>query len=121
MLDYLKSRGCKIGGVTLGERGLIWYDETGNVRSQAALTIPEKRIVDTSGAGDVFHGAYVYSYLADSAKNWEQHFDFARRASAYKIQHLGNEAGLPSLDDIRNLPFAPEAAAKSRPRIVSSH
>ena len=33
MLDYLKSRGCRIGGVTLGERGLIWYDETGVVRT----------------------------------------------------------------------------------------
>src|SRR5690606_19663580 len=27
MLDYLKERGCKIGGVTLGERGMVWYDE----------------------------------------------------------------------------------------------
>jgi sugar/nucleoside kinase (ribokinase family) len=100
MLDYLKSRGCRIGGVTLGERGLIWYDETGAVRSQSALALPEKRIVDTSGAGDVFHGAYIYSYLADSAKTWEQHFDFARAAAAYKVQHLGNEAGLPTLADI---------------------
>ena len=32
MLDYLKSRGCRIGGVTLGERGMIWYDEAGVVR-----------------------------------------------------------------------------------------
>ncbi|MGY3411755.1 sugar/nucleoside kinase (ribokinase family) [Bradyrhizobium sp. GM5.1] len=30
MLDYLKSRGCKIGGITMGEKGLLWYDETGN-------------------------------------------------------------------------------------------
>ena len=29
MLDYLKGRGCRIGGVTLGERGFIWYDELG--------------------------------------------------------------------------------------------
>src|SRR6476619_2974970 len=29
MLRYLRSRGCKIGGVTLGSQGLIWYDETG--------------------------------------------------------------------------------------------
>lgn len=100
MLDYLKSRGCRIGGVTLGERGLIWYDETGAVRSQSALALPEKRIVDTSGAGDVFHGACIYSYLADSTKTWEQHFDFARAAAAYKVQHLGNEAGLPTLADI---------------------
>ena len=65
MLDYLKSRGCRIGGVTLGERGLIWYDETGDVRTLPALAVPSDRVIDTSGAGDIFHGAYVYSYLAD--------------------------------------------------------
>src|SRR3954447_1520927 len=40
MLDYLKNRGCRIGGVTLGEHGLIWYDQTGEVRSQSALAVP---------------------------------------------------------------------------------
>jgi sugar/nucleoside kinase (ribokinase family) len=100
MLDYLKARGCSIGGVTLGERGLVWYDETGTVRSLPALAVPPNRVVDTSGAGDVFHGAYVYSYLADATKSWEEHFRFGRAAAAYKIQHLGNEAGLPSLADV---------------------
>ena len=100
MLDYLKSRGCRIGGVTLGERGLVWYDETGVARTLPALAVPPDRVLDTSGAGDVFHGAYVYSYLADAAKSWEEHFLFARAASTYKIQHLGNEAGLPTLADI---------------------
>jgi sugar/nucleoside kinase (ribokinase family) len=55
---------------------------------------------DTSGAGDVFHGAYVYSYLSAPHRRWEEHFKFARRAAAFKIQKLGNEAGLPTLDDI---------------------
>jgi sugar/nucleoside kinase (ribokinase family) len=100
MLEYLKSRGCKIGGVTLGERGLLWYDEAGKVRTLPALGVPPNRVLDTSGAGDVFHGAYVYSYLSDAAKSWEEHFRFGRAASAYKIQHLGNEAGLPTLADI---------------------
>ena len=100
MLDHLKTRGCSIGGVTVGERGLIWYDETGTVRSLPALPVPPDRVIDTSGAGDVFHGAYVYSYLADAAKNWEKHFQFARAASAYKIQRLGNEAGLPTLANV---------------------
>ena len=68
MLDYLKTRGCSIGGVTLGERGLIWYDETGMVRSLSALAVPPNRVLDTSGAGDVFHGAYIYSYLADGSE-----------------------------------------------------
>jgi sugar/nucleoside kinase (ribokinase family) len=100
MLDYLKSRGCRIGGVTLGERGLIWYDHSGAVRILPALAVPSNRVIDTSGAGDVFHGAYVYSYLADPARSWETHFRFARAAAAHKIQHLGNEAGLPALAQI---------------------
>jgi len=100
MLDYLKRRGCRIGGVTLGSRGMLWYDESGTVRTLPSLAIPSDLIVDTSGAGDVFHGAYIYSYLADSIKHWEEHFHFARAASTHKIQHLGNEAGLPALDDI---------------------
>jgi sugar/nucleoside kinase (ribokinase family) len=62
--------------------------------------VPSDRVLDTSGAGDVFHGAYVYSYLTDTTKSWAEHFRFARAASAYKIQHLGNEAGLTTLADI---------------------
>jgi len=100
MLDYLKSRGCRLGGVTLGERGLVWYDKTGAVRTLPGLAVPSARVLDTSGAGDVFHGAYIYSYLTNPAKTWEQHFRFARAAAAYKIQHLGNEAGLPTLAEI---------------------
>jgi sugar/nucleoside kinase (ribokinase family) len=100
MLDYLKGRGCKIGGVTMGEHGLLWYDESGAVRRLPALPIPRHKVIDTNGAGDVFHGAYVYSYLAHPDKDWAYHFEFARAASTYKIQKLGNEAGLPTLADI---------------------
>ena len=59
MLEYLKSRGCRIGGVTLGHRGLIWYDEAGTVQTLPAVVVPEDRVIDTSGAGDVFHGASI--------------------------------------------------------------
>jgi sugar/nucleoside kinase (ribokinase family) len=100
MLDYLKSRGCKIGGVTQGERGILWYDESGEVQLLPALSLPPSRIRDTSGAGDVFHGAYVYSCMAHPEQRWEQHFQFAQRAAVYKIQHLGNENGLPTLADV---------------------
>ena len=42
MLDYLKSRGCRVGGVTMGERGLLWYDETGAVRAPAGAADPAR-------------------------------------------------------------------------------
>ena len=102
MLDYLKSRGCRVGGVTQGEKGLLWYDETGAVRTMPALPIARERVIDTNGAGDVFHGAYVFSYLSNPGKSWHDHFEFARAASTYKIQRLGNEAGLPTLDRHRS-------------------
>ena len=100
LLDVLKRKGVKIGGVTMGDRGMIWYDETGEVRHQPVLNVPTAAIIDTSGAGDVFHGSYIASYLQRPGQTWAEHFAFARAASSYKIQHLGNEAGLPSLGDI---------------------
>jgi sugar/nucleoside kinase (ribokinase family) len=100
MLDFLKTKGCKIGGVTQGERGMLWYDEKGTVSVLPALPVPKSQVIDTSGAGDVFHGAYVAAYLSAPERPFAAHFDFARAASAFKIQHLGNEAGLPTRADI---------------------
>jgi sugar/nucleoside kinase (ribokinase family) len=100
MLEYLKGKGCKIGGVTQGERGLYWYDERGDVSLLPALPVSKDKIIDTSGAGDIFHGAYVASYLAAPEKGFAAHFHFARAAAAYKITHLGNEAGLPTQADV---------------------
>jgi sugar/nucleoside kinase (ribokinase family) len=110
MLDYLKGRGCRVGGVTMGERGLLWFDETGAVHSLPALGIARERVIDTNGAGDVFHGAYIYSYLSDPGQSWAEHFSFARAASAHKIQRLGNEAGLPTLADVARIRREFEAA-----------
>ena len=110
MLDYLKERGCRVGGVTQGEKGLLWYDETGTVHALPALKLARERVIDTNGAGDVFHGAYVYSYLSNPEKSWHEHFVFARAASTFKIQRLGNEAGLPTLPDIAAVRAEFEAA-----------
>ena len=103
MLAWLKQNGVRIGGVTSGERGMLWYDETGDVTRLPALAVPAERVRDTSGAGDVFHGAYVASRLLHPEKPWIEHFCFARAAAAHKIQHVGNEAGLPSLADVQRL------------------
>jgi sugar/nucleoside kinase (ribokinase family) len=103
LLDYLKSRGCRIGGVTEGEHGMLWYDEGGEVQRLPALDVPSSLVIDTSGAGDVFHGAYVASYLDDPQARWSEHFRFARAASAFKVQHLGNEAGLPLREDVARI------------------
>jgi sugar/nucleoside kinase (ribokinase family) len=123
MLQYLRERGCRVGGITLGERGMVWYDETGTDRILPALDVPDELVVDTNGAGDIFHGAYVYSFLNDSGAKWEEHFRFARAASAYSIQHLGNEASLPTLSDINETQarFAERRERSAEAALVSKH
>lgn len=111
MLTYLRARGCRIGAVTLGERGMIWIDEKDDRHELPALPVPRERVIDTSGAGDIFHGAYCYAYLARPAASWEEHFRFARAASAHSVQRLGNEASLPSLADIEAARVEFETAA----------
>ncbi|HEX3486561.1 MAG TPA: sugar kinase [Micropepsaceae bacterium] len=110
-LQLLKEKGCRIGGVTLGERGLLWYDEKGIVTVMPALPVPREQIVDTNGAGDVFHGAYVYSRMVHPEAPWETHFRFARAASAHAIRYLGNEARLPVPADVERTDRMYSAAA----------
>jgi sugar/nucleoside kinase (ribokinase family) len=100
MLAYLRSRGCRVGGVTMGGRGMLWYQGDSEERLLPALAVPEEKIIDTNGAGDIFHGAYMYFFLANPFGIWDDHFRFARAASAHAIQFLGNEASLPTLAQI---------------------
>jgi sugar/nucleoside kinase (ribokinase family) len=100
MLQYLRSRGCRVGAVTMGPHGLLYYEGGGGDRVMPALDVPAERIIDTNGAGDIFHGAYIHSYLTNPFATWDNHFRFARAASAHAIQHLGNEASLPVLADV---------------------
>ena len=97
----LKEKGCRIGGVTLGSKGLLWYGESGDITLLPALAVPQDEVIDTNGAGDIFHGAYVYSYLAHPHEPWGAHFRFARAASAHSVRYLGIEHSLPTLADIK--------------------
>ncbi len=58
-------------------------------------------MIDTNGAGDVFHGAYICSYLRqpEQAAGMSTSSSRARRRPS-RSRKLGNEAGLPTLADI---------------------
>jgi len=111
MLEMLRSKGCRVGAVTLGEKGLYWFDGRSDIRHMPAIPVPDERVIDTNGAGDIFHGAYIYSYLRRPHQSWGDNFDFARHAAALSVQHLGNEASLPKRANI-------EAAMRARPIAV---
>ncbi len=53
--------------------------------------------VDTTGAGDVFHGGFIYGLL----QNWEagEILRFANAVAALKCQQLGGRKGIPTLKE----------------------
>ena len=52
-------------------------------------------VVDTTGAGDVFHGAYVYGVL----QRWplKKTVNFSRIVAALKCRHIGGRRAIPTL------------------------
>ncbi|MEA2936942.1 MAG: hypothetical protein QOC56_446, partial [Alphaproteobacteria bacterium] len=50
---------------------------------------------------------------------WAEHFRFAEHAAAFKIQHLGNEAGLPTLADIAAVEREFSGPARARDKVAA--
>ncbi|MGQ9669682.1 MAG: PfkB family carbohydrate kinase [Desulfosoma sp.] len=86
----LAGLGPEVVGVTLGARGSA-YSFQGRLAFQEAYSVD---VVDTTGCGDVFHGAYVYGLL----KGWDvrKRFQRASWAAAQVARRLGGRAGIPS-------------------------
>lgn len=87
--------GCKVLTVTLGERGSISVSDKGLLRVPA-FTV---ETVDTTGAGDVFHGGFIYGLL----QKWELKdiIVFASAVAAMKCTKVGGRAGIPSLSEVK--------------------
>ncbi|HUV05962.1 MAG TPA: PfkB family carbohydrate kinase, partial [Armatimonadota bacterium] len=81
----------KLSAVTLGEKGCIYAADEG-VFHQTAFKVDA---VDTTGAGDVFHGAFSFGL----AKGWpyREIIEFASAVAAIKCTKLGGRAGIPTL------------------------
>ena len=45
LCQFLRHKGVKVGGVTLGDHGMLWSDEHGNVRHMPALVVPKDEVI----------------------------------------------------------------------------
>lgn len=88
-LRFARSRGCRLAAVTLGEHGMRWIDADG----LHALPAVAVKAVDTTGAGDVFHGALAFALGA----GWSvrRAFQFSAAVAAIKCTRPGGRAGVP--------------------------
>ncbi len=80
--------------VTLGGEGTIYVSD-GEVRSIPAYDVA---VVDTLGAGDVWHGAFALS--VGDGENETSAVEFASAAAALKVAAGGGRAGCPTRNDV---------------------
>lgn len=100
--DLLKSlpaiaqrHGCRVSGATLGRDGaLLWSREHGFLYAPAYHV--EAR--DTTGAGDIFHGAFLYGLLG----GWPlpRILDFSCAAAGLNCTALGARGGIKPVAEI---------------------
>ena len=79
---------------TLGERGCLCATAEG----QSHVPGFEVPVVDTTGAGDAFHGAFIFGLLQGWAL--ERTATFANAVAAVNCTALGGRAGLPRLPEV---------------------
>jgi ribokinase len=92
-IHKMRSLGPEIVGITLGDDGCILSWETNLLRKPTYKV----DVVDTTGAGDVFHGAFIYGLLQEWSL--EKTAEFANAVAAMKCRKLGGRAGIPTLDE----------------------
>jgi sugar/nucleoside kinase (ribokinase family) len=87
----------QVAVVTCGQEG-CWYLAQGESapKHQPAFKV---KVVDTTGCGDVFHGAYAFALARQMAL--EERIRLAAAAAALKATMPGGQAGIPSLSAVR--------------------
>lgn len=89
--------GCRLAAATLGPDGVLaWDGET--LHYTPAYNVP---VVDTTGAGDLFHAAFIFGLL--QAWPLSRQLDFACAAAALNCTAPGARGGIASVDAIESL------------------
>lgn len=99
-LDIALERMAELGNtvvITRGEQGLIWFRD-GEFGSLDAFTVAT---VDSTGAGDAFHGAFALAIA--QKQTWVQLLQFASAAGALSCTRLGARSSLPTADAVAAL------------------
>ncbi len=89
--------GCRLAAATLGEGGVLAWDGV-KMHRAAAYRVP---VVDTTGAGDVFHAGFIYGLL----QGWglQRQMDYACAAAALNCMKVGARGGLETVGAVEEL------------------
>ena len=82
--------------VTLGERGLVYY-ENNTVDYIKGHSV---EAIDTVGSGDCFIGALSFSLL--EGKSLRESCEFANKSAAISVTRKGAAASMPTIEEVEN-------------------
>src|ERR1700679_95790 len=97
-LQEIQTRyGCLLTAATLGPDGVLAWDGA-HFHYATAYRVP---VVDTTGAGDIFHAGFIYGLL----QGWplERQLDFACAAAALNCMASGARGGIQSRETVEDL------------------
>ena len=118
----LLARGARNAAITLGERGCVFMPAADPVaptgpqlRSYrlSAFTSPDAPAVDTTAAGDIFHGAFAAGLL--DGRDFAGALRLATVAAGLSVRRTGGRESIPQLSDVR------ESEESWLPRCVEIH
>ena len=94
--EALSGEGPPLVVITDGTNGSWVYPRDESPFHQPAYLLPH--VVDTTGCGDSYHGAFLYGLLKNM--DLRQTASFASAVAALNTQHLGGRGGLPTLAQV---------------------
>ena len=89
--------GGRLAAATLGQDGVLAWDGARMMKA-AAYRVP---VVDTTGAGDIFHAGFIFGLLQD----WglERQMDYACAAAALNCMKVGARGGIATVGAVEEL------------------
>jgi ribokinase len=93
---YLQAKGAKNVLVTLGDKGSLLLTESGDILKQPCC--PAENVVDETGAGDNYRGAFVVSHFVDKL-TLQESMAFASASSALTVTKVGAITGCSTREE----------------------
>lgn len=98
LIELHQRYGCAIVGMTIGAAGAMVYCDGEFIDSPGYRAPGGCR--DTTGAGDAFHGGFLYGFLTD--QDLETSLKLGNAVAAIKCSALGARTALPTEPELRN-------------------
>nr|WP_235427103.1 ribokinase [Cohnella kolymensis] len=93
-LNRLREKGIRYPLITLGEKGVVYFNGTENVYKEGRKV----NAVDTTAAGDTFSG--TLAAMITAGKTMDEAVDIAQHASAISVTRLGAQDSIPYLSEL---------------------